>query len=128
MIVLNPVLFCKIACCLIAAGIGLGAFGAHGLADKLSAKDLGIFEKAVFYHLVHALALLILNSSTPLRSWVSENCLRNTSLLLLFGILVFSGSLYLLVILQQRWLGAITPIGGISFILGWIYLAWNIKY
>lgn len=124
MIVLNPLFFCKIASYLIAAGI---AFGAHGLAEKLSAKDLGIFEKAVFYHLVHALALLILNCSTPLKNWVSESCLRNTSLLLLFGILLFSGSLYLLVILQQRWLGVITPIGGISFILGWVFLAWNIK-
>lgn len=127
MTILNSTFFLKIACFLMAAGIAFGAFGAHGLADRISSKDLGIFEKAVFYHIVHALALIILNCSSQLASLVSESCLRNTNLLLFFGILIFSGSLYLLVILQQHYLGAITPIGGICFILGWLYLAWNIK-
>ena len=102
---------------LMALAVGLGAFGAHGLADRVTPKDLEIWRTGAYYHMVHALALVALGLSgraaeTQPASW-----------LLLAGIAVFSGSLYLLVLTQQRWLGAITPIGGLAFIAAWIVIA-----
>ncbi len=99
-----------------AAAVGLGAFGAHGLKDLLARHGTeGIWEKAVFYHFVHVLALLVLA--------FRGSALRGPFLCFVAGILVFSGSLYLLAVTNLRWLGAITPIGGISFIAGWLWLA-----
>jgi uncharacterized membrane protein YgdD (TMEM256/DUF423 family) len=94
----------------------LGAFGAHGLKDVLVRNQTTtVWEKAVFYHFVHALMLCWLAGRTPVPSgpWLS----------FLTGILIFSGSLYLLAVSHARWLGAITPIGGIAFIVGWLWLA-----
>tara|TARA_R110002072_G_scaffold935_2_gene7577 strand:+ start:6891 stop:7268 length:378 start_codon:yes stop_codon:yes gene_type:complete len=99
----------------------LGAFGAHALKAKLDAYSLGIFETAVQYHFYHSVALLavgILALSQP-----QTALLKSSGWLFLFGILVFSGSLYLLSITGVRWLGAITPIGGLAFIAGWGCLA-----
>jgi len=104
----------------IAAGLGalavaLGAFGAHGLKELLAGNaTAGIWEKAVFYHFIHAVMLFILAGRQPMRwgAWFS----------FLVGILIFSGSLYLLAVTNARWLGAITPFGGISFIVGWVWL------
>jgi len=93
----------------------LGAFGAHGLKDLLGRNGTGaIWEKAVFYHFVHALMLFVLaqRPSLHLGPWVS----------FLIGIVVFSGSLYLLALTNIRVLGAITPLGGVSFIVGWLWL------
>lgn len=102
----------------------LGAFGAHGLRDKLDAYSMGIYEKAVFYHFIHALGILIVSLMPRV------NALRNDqagwiSGLLFFGILIFSGSLYALAVTGARLLGAITPIGGVCFILGWLLLAFR---
>jgi uncharacterized membrane protein YgdD (TMEM256/DUF423 family) len=106
----------------IAGGVGvaLGAFGAHGLKERVSADLLAVFETGVRYHLVHALALLAVGC-VGLRG--SGTWLNAAGWLFLIGIVVFSGSLYLMTLTGARWLGAITPIGGVSFILGWLALA-----
>src|SRR6266851_4675327 len=113
-----------------AVGMGLavtlGAFGAHGLRDRLDAYSMGVYEKAVFYHFVHALGVLIVSSM------VSSGALARTSAdrvcwLLLAGILIFSGSLYALAISGVRVLGAITPIGGVAFIAAWLLLAYSLS-
>jgi uncharacterized membrane protein YgdD (TMEM256/DUF423 family) len=103
----------------------LGAFGAHGLRNRLDAYSLDIYEKAVFYHFIHALGILIvpLLARTDLldgnrAGWVAS--------LLLIGILVFSGSLYALALTGAKGLGSITPIGGPCFIGAWILLAYSL--
>ena len=96
--------------------VTLGAFGAHGLKDTLALHDaVAIWEKAVFYHFIHAVMLFVLGQRRPVESgpWLS----------FLAGIVLFSGSLYLLALTQARWLGAITPLGGVSFLAGWLWLA-----
>tara|TARA_B110000503_G_scaffold85373_1_gene129829 strand:- start:65486 stop:65863 length:378 start_codon:yes stop_codon:yes gene_type:complete len=99
----------------------LGAFGAHALKGKLDDYALGVFETAVQYHFYHSFALLavgILALSHP-----HTALLRSSGWLFLLGILVFSGSLYVLSFTGARWLGAITPLGGLAFIAGWACLA-----
>ena len=99
----------------------LGAFGAHALKGKLDAYALGIYETAVQYHFYHSFALLavgILALSQP-----HAALLKSSGWLFLLGILVFSGSLYLLSMTGARWLGAVTPLGGLAFIAGWGCLA-----
>ena len=97
--------------------VGLGAFGAHALKDKLeTAGLLATYQTAVQYQFYHTLALLgiaILMSKYP-STW-----LTNASYLMMLGIIVFSGSLYTLSLSGVKWLGAITPLGGLAFILGW---------
>lgn len=108
----------------LAAAVATGAFGAHGLRDRLDAYSLGIWEKAVFYHFVHAIGLLVV----PLFASTSVLAKRSVSRicwLLLIGVLLFSGSLYLLAITGVRTLGAITPIGGTAFIAAWVLLGWE---
>lgn len=101
----------------------LGAFGAHALRDKLDAYSIGIYEKAVFYHFIHALGVLIV-SLMPRVGALRQGQAAWVCALLFFGILIFSGSLYALAISGVRMLGAITPIGGACFILGWFLLAY----
>jgi uncharacterized membrane protein YgdD (TMEM256/DUF423 family) len=108
---------------LMALGVILGAFGAHGLRDRLDAYSMGVYEKAVFYHFIHALGLLVV-SFLPKTGTFSEFATNWVCGLLLAGILIFSGSLYLLAVTGNRMLGAITPIGGVSFIAAWLMLAW----
>ena len=105
----------------LALGVALGAFGAHGLRDIVSPTDLQIWEKAVLYQMVHGLAAVILlrtasNSNEQL--WANR-----IAAVFLCSIFVFSGSLYTLVLLNLRWMGAITPLGGTGFIVGWCLLA-----
>ena len=106
----------------ILAGIavGLGAFGAHGLRGILSPEDLVIFETGVRYQMYHALALLAV--AWAVTQWETA-LLEWSGWLFVLGILVFSGSLYILVLTGQRWLGAVTPLGGLALILGWVLLA-----
>jgi len=106
---------------LAALGVGAGAFGAHGLRDILSPEMVAIWEKAVLYHLVHALGILLVSTLPPTR--LPHPVTSRIALLLCFGTLVFSGSLYLLALTGIRWLGAVTPIGGTAFIVGWLWLA-----
>lgn len=95
--------------------VALGAFGAHALKAKLEMSGmLDAWNKAVLYHLVHAVALVALALST------AGN--RATSFLLGAGIVLFSGSLYLMALTNVRWLGAITPLGGLCFLAGWAWL------
>lgn len=117
----------------LAASVGCGAFGAHALQSSLSQSDMLIWDKAVLYHMFHSLGSLVLllwDSSSLLQSATIRATSPRISItriasLLLCSTVIFSGSLYLLVLLQMRWLGAITPIGGSGFILGWLLLAWT---
>jgi uncharacterized membrane protein YgdD (TMEM256/DUF423 family) len=107
----------------LALAVGIGAFGAHGLRGKLDDYSMTIYERAVFYHFIHALGLLVV----PLfvRAGVLTQAVgTRISLLLLAGIVLFSGSLYALAVTGTRILGAITPFGGIAFIAAWLMLAW----
>ena len=102
----------------------LGAFGAHALKNKLSADMLAIFQTGVQYHFYHSLGLLAVGfiaTQLPVSS-----TLKWSGWLMFVGIVIFSGSLYLLSITGVRWLGAITPIGGVAFIAGWALLAYAI--
>jgi uncharacterized membrane protein YgdD (TMEM256/DUF423 family) len=108
---------------LLALAVMLGAFGAHGLRDRLDPYSMSVYEKAVFYHFIHALGLLIV-SFLPKTGTFSESATGWVCGLLLVGVLIFSGGLYLLAVTGNRMLGAITPIGGVSFIAAWLALAW----
>src|SRR5947208_40360 len=108
---------------LLALAVILGAFGAHGLRDRLDAYSMSVYEKAVFYHVIHGLGLLIV-SLLPKTGTFSDFATNWVCGLLLAGIVIFSGSLYLLAVTGNRMLGAITPIGGVSFIAAWLALAW----
>jgi len=95
--------------------VALGAFGAHGLKEILTQHGtVAIWEKAVFYHFVHAVMLFVLAQRQQVRTgpWWS----------FFIGIVIFSGSLYLLALTNVKWLGAITPLGGISLLVGWAWL------
>lgn len=109
---------------LMALAVCLGAFGAHGLKNRLDAYSMSVYEKAVFYHFIHALGILLV-SLLARTSAISPAGQTRAAWLLLIGILIFSGSLYALAISGNRILGAITPIGGLAFILGWIVLAYD---
>jgi len=114
-------LFFGIGTLLAGLAVGLGAFGAHGLRQVLSPEDLATFEIGVRYQMYHALALLAVGwASTRLES----GALTAAGWLFVIGIALFSGSLYALVLTGQRWLGAVTPIGGVAFLAGWVLLAW----
>jgi uncharacterized membrane protein YgdD (TMEM256/DUF423 family) len=108
---------------LMALAVGLGAFGAHGLKARLDEYQMSVYEKAVFYHFVHALGLLIV-SFLPKTGTFSEFVTSWVCGLLLAGIVLFSGSLYVLAVTGNRTLGAITPIGGVCFIAAWLLLAY----
>ena len=102
--------------------VAFGAFGAHALRARLSQEMLNIFEVGARYHFYHALALLAVAWATT--RWPGGAVIA-AGWLFLAGTVIFSGSLYLLSLTGQRWLGAITPIGGAAFLLGWVCLAWG---
>ena len=106
----------------LALAVAIGAFGAHGLSGRLDAYSMNIYERAVLYHFIHALGILIVAVATQaglLRRSGSVWVCR----LLAAGVALFSGSLYALALTGNRMLGAITPFGGVSFIAAWITLA-----
>lgn len=103
-------------------GVALGAFAAHGLKTKLSPEMFNAFEVGVRYQIYHALALLAVGWATV--RWPAMSVIA-AGWLFLAGTIIFSGSLYLLSWTGMRWLGAITPIGGAAFLLGWLLLAWG---
>lgn len=113
---------------LIVAGIAgltavaVGAFGAHGLRGSLSPEMMAIFQTGALYHLVHALA--IFGAALLAREEAYARLASAAGWAFLLGIVIFSGSLYALSITGTRWLGAITPIGGVSFMIGWAMLIW----
>ena len=106
-----------LGCTLAGLAVATGAFGAHALSD-LPPERLATWRTAALYHLVHAVAIVAATSSSH---W-SKSMARGTWLLTA-GVVLFSGSLYALVLGGPRWLGPVTPIGGLSFILGWMALA-----
>jgi len=96
--------------------VALGAFGSHALRDKLDAHYLDVYKTGVLYHFFHAMALfvvawLITHGANPKAQWAG--------ICFITGIILFSGSLYLLSITGIKWLGAITPLGGLAFLVGW---------
>jgi len=107
-----------VAAAMGSSAILLGAFGAHGLKGKYSAEQIAIWHTAANYHLAHALALLAL----ALFAKATGRMVTMPASLLSAGIVLFSGSLYLLVLTGQKWLGPITPIGGLALAAGWISL------
>jgi len=106
------------------SGVMIGAFGAHGLKALLTADQLAIYHTGVDYQFVHALALLLLGT---LAHHQSPKAWQVAAILFIAGVFIFSGSLYLLVLTDIAWLGAITPIGGVSFIAGWAALLWGLR-
>ena len=96
----------------------LGAFAAHTLENSLSARMLSIFQTAVDYHLYHSFGLIIVG--ILMHQFTTNRFLNASMILMLIGIIVFCGSLYILSISGKTWLGAITPFGGLSFIISWL--------
>ncbi len=114
----RPLVIVAALCLLI--GVGAGAFGAHGLKRMLSADMMQIWQTAVLYQLVHglgmlAIAALMARFGSPLLEWAGA--------LMLLGIVLFSGSLYVLALSGTKWLGAVTPLGGTAFIIAWALVA-----
>lgn len=96
-------------------GVALGAFGAHGLKNILAANDTAsIWQTAVLYHLLHAVASLWASASRPAVVWLWTA-----------GVAIFSGSLYILAITNLRWLGAVTPVGGLLLLAGWALIVFS---
>jgi uncharacterized membrane protein YgdD (TMEM256/DUF423 family) len=114
--------FFAIGALLAFVGVALGAMGAHALSTRLAPDRLAIFEVGVRYHMYHSLALLaagwaVARFGPGLATWAGW--------LFVAGVVVFSGSLYALAFGAPRWLGAITPLGGVAFLAGWLLLAWG---
>lgn len=99
--------------------VAIGAFGAHGLKSHLSTEMLQTYKTGVEYHFYHALGLLLVG---VLAVSMPSVYLKWSAILLSVGIILFSGSLYVLAISGIKWLGAVTPLGGLSFIAGWVLL------
>ena len=115
--------FFALGAVLAALGVAAGAFGAHGLRARLTPEMLGVFETGVRYHLIHALGLLAV-------AWAATRwpgtAVSAAGWLFVAGTVLFSGSLYALTLSGIRALGAITPLGGVAFIAGWLTLAWAV--
>jgi uncharacterized membrane protein YgdD (TMEM256/DUF423 family) len=113
--------FLVLGAILAAAAVAAGAFGAHALAERLTPDRLATWETAARYHMYHALGLVLVGTAmtrtAPSAGWVAAGWLFTA------GIAVFCGTVYALALGGPRWLGAITPIGGVAFIAGWISLA-----
>ncbi|MEZ0327072.1 MAG: DUF423 domain-containing protein [Fimbriimonas sp.] len=103
-----------------ALAVGLGAFGAHGLKGTVDAQGLATWQTAAHYHLIHAVMLVVIG---VLRGHTRSKAVRAAGWFFLIGIVIFSGSLYLLVTTDNKWLGAVTPLGGLLLITGWLCLA-----
>ncbi len=102
-------------------GVALGAFGAHGLKNRVTPDMLAVWQTGVQYHLVHALGLLLIGILCHLLPETS--LVRSAGWFLLSGTVLFSGSLYVMVLSDIRALGMITPLGGVAFLVGWLMLA-----
>ncbi len=106
-----------ISCILLALAVVLGAFGAHALKDRLAQDQLEVWKTGVDYHFYHSIGVLLLTVVYLLRpnKWLSRSII-----LLVTGVVLFSGSLYLLTTMEWTFLGPVTPIGGVAFIAGWL--------
>ena len=106
----------------LALAVMIGAFGAHGLQGRLDDYSKNVYERAVFYHFVHALGMLIVAALTAARA-LNPRTSEWVCRLLLIGIVLFSGSLRALALTGNKMLGAVTPFGGVAFIAAWVTLA-----
>ena len=117
----------KVSFLFAAAGGGLavllGAFGAHGLRGRIEERLLDTFQTGVEYQMYHCLALLVVG--ILMREWGSSLSLDIASCAFMLGILLFSGSIYGLVFTNMKWLGLVTPFGGLCFVVGWCALLYN---
>ncbi len=107
-----------------ALAVLLGAFGAHGLKARVDTSMLDIWSTASHYHFYHALGLLLIGLLA--RQLGGAAGVVTAGWIMFAGMLVFSGSLYLLVLTGHKWLGAITPLGGLALIVSWLWLAWSL--
>jgi uncharacterized membrane protein YgdD (TMEM256/DUF423 family) len=112
--------FVFVAAVMGTVGVGLGAFGAHGLRGRLSPEMLAVFETGVRYHMYHALALMAVAALMPR---FDGRAIVIAGWSFTAGIVLFSGSLYALALTGVTTLGAVTPLGGVAFLVGWICLA-----
>ena len=105
-------------------GVGLGAFGAHALRDQLMTDGTrGTWDTAVHYHLLHAVAVFGAAIGSRLESGSASSRLGWAARCWTVGVILFSGSLYWLALGGPRWLGPVTPLGGVAFLIGWVYVA-----
>lgn len=102
--------------------VAAGAFGAHGLRSVLTPESLGVWQTGALYHLIHTVALL--GTAILARDEAMARPALWAGIAFAAGIVLFSGSLYLLALTGARWLGPVTPIGGLSFIVGWAMIVW----
>jgi uncharacterized membrane protein YgdD (TMEM256/DUF423 family) len=114
--------FIVLGAALAAVAVAAGAFGAHALAARLSPERLATWETAARYHMYHALGLLLIGA---LADRLHAPSAAAAGSLFVAGIAVFGGTVYALALGAPRWLGAITPLGGLAFIAGWLLLAWS---
>ena len=106
-------------------GVAAGAFGAHGLKQRLDADLMAVFEVGVRYQMYHAFALIA--TAWAISRWPGSGSLANgAGYLFILGTVLFSGSLYLLSLTGIRWLGAVTPLGGLAWLAAWVCLAWAV--
>ncbi|MEJ2658993.1 MAG: DUF423 domain-containing protein [Desulfobacterales bacterium] len=105
----------------MAVAVTMGAFGAHSLKTKISEGMLSVFQTAVQYHFYHSLGLLIVGLLTIY--FRPEKYLEIAGWIMFLGIILFSGSLYVLSTTNTRWLGMVTPFGGIAFVISWVFIA-----
>lgn len=115
--------FWILGCAFAFLAVAAGAFGAHALRARLDADMLAVFETAARYQMYHALALLLVAWAGA--QWPGAS-VAPAGWLFTAGILIFCGSLYILVLSGARWWGAVTPIGGVAFLAGWLVLAWAV--
>lgn len=118
---MNATTSLRLGAVLAGLAVVLGAFAAHGMKDRYDAAALQTFETAVRYQIYHALALVLCGAlaKTGHRTGAAAACF-------LAGIVLFSGSLFVLVLGGAKWLGAVTPFGGVAFVIGWGLLAWRV--
>ncbi len=102
-------------------GVGLGAFGAHGLKTMISPELLAVYQTGVTYQMYHALGLIVIALLSPQAP--ASRLLHWAGWLMFSGIVLFSGSLYLLALLDLHWLGMITPLGGVCFLTAWLLVS-----
>lgn len=111
-------LFILLGCSLMALAVVLGAFGAHALKSKLAPDKLKVYETGVQYHIAHALGLILVGLLVD--QFPEAGMIATGGWFMAAGIVLFSGSLYVLSVAKARFLGPVTPLGGLSFIIGWI--------
>lgn len=118
-------IWAKIASVFMFLGVVLGAFGSHALKSRLSDYSLDIYKTAVMYHFIHALGLFVV---AWLSTTVADPKLNIAGIFMVFGIILFSGSLYALALTGNKALGAVTPFGGLAFLIAWTLLIFVRNY